>query len=429
MHVLLGYTVLGLVAFRLLWGLFGTRYARFWSFAYGPKSVLSYVKSLFSRSPQHFVGHNPAGSWAIYGLLALSVLAGASGYATYNDIGGRWMEDVHEALANTLLGLVFVHITGVVLSSRLHRENLVRSMLNGYKCREVGGRNPLPPSPGRRRTRRGSGRTLDRRAGLAARGMDASGARGGGREIPIGGPKARRLKPLRLRRCAYWSSRTIHSWATASKPVSRRPASPWTGSRTASPGNWLLRTESHAAVVLDLGLPRLAGLDVLRHMRAEGNKTPVLILTARDAIEDRIKGLDSGADDYMVKPFDLHELAARLRALIRRSAGEAAPVLRVRDIELDPAARRVQFKGRLVALPAREYALLHAFMLSAGRVLTREQLSERLYAWGEEVESNAIDVHIHHLRRKLAPPADPHGARRGLSHATRAEWIAARRIH
>ena len=116
----------------------GTRYARFWSFAYGPKSVLSYVKSLFSRSPQHFVGHNPAGSWAIYGLLVLSVLAGASGYATYNDIGGRWMEDVHEALANTLLGLVFVHITGVVLSSRLHRENLVRSMLNGYKFGKSG---------------------------------------------------------------------------------------------------------------------------------------------------------------------------------------------------------------------------------------------------------------------------------------------------
>jgi len=168
-------------------------------------------------------------------------------------------------------------------------------------------------------------------------------------------------------------------------------------------GELALKTESHAAVVLDLGLPRRTGLDVLLRMRDERNKTPVLILTARDAIEDRIKGLDSGADDYMIKPFDLHELAARLRALIRRSAGEAASVLRIGDIELDPAARRVQFKGRLVALPAREYALLHAFMLSAGRVLTRQQLSERLYAWGEEVESNAIDVHIHHLRRKLAP--------------------------
>jgi two-component system OmpR family response regulator/two-component system response regulator QseB len=164
-----------------------------------------------------------------------------------------------------------------------------------------------------------------------------------------------------------------------------------------------LKTEAFAAVVLDLGLPRRAGLDVLKRMRAEGNSAPVLVLTARDAIEDRIKGLDSGADDYMVKPFDLHELAARLRALIRRSAGQAAPVLRVGDIELDPAAHRVQFKGTLVDLPAREYALLHAFMLAAGKVLTRGQLSERLYAWGEEVESNAIDVHIHHLRRKLAP--------------------------
>jgi DNA-binding response OmpR family regulator len=168
-------------------------------------------------------------------------------------------------------------------------------------------------------------------------------------------------------------------------------------------GELALKTESPAAVVLDLGLPRLAGLELLRRIRAAGNKTPVLILTAHDAIEDRIKGLDSGADDYMVKPFDLHELAARLRALIRRSAGEAAPVLRVGEVALDPAARQVEFKGTSVELLAREYALLHALMLSAGRVLTRDQLAERLYAWGEEVESNAIDVHIHHLRRKLTP--------------------------
>ena len=164
-----------------------------------------------------------------------------------------------------------------------------------------------------------------------------------------------------------------------------------------------VKTASYAAVVLDLGLPRLAGLELLRRMRAGGNRTPVLILTARDSVEDRIKGLDSGADDYVLKPFDLHELAARLRALIRRSAGEAAPLLRVGEIELDPAARRVKFKGRHIELPAREYSLLHALMLAAGRVLTREQLAERLYAWGEEVESNAVDVHIHHLRRKLAP--------------------------
>jgi two-component system OmpR family response regulator/two-component system response regulator QseB len=170
-------------------------------------------------------------------------------------------------------------------------------------------------------------------------------------------------------------------------------------------GELALENASHAAVVLDLGLPRLAGLDLLRRMRAAGNKTPLLILTARDAVDDRIKGLDSGADDYVVKPFDLHELAARLRALIRRSAGEAAPVLRVGETVLDAAARRVAFRGAPVDLPAREYALLHALMLGAGRVFTREQLAEKLYAWGEEVESNAIDVHIHHLRRKLAPGA------------------------
>lgn len=160
---------------------------------------------------------------------------------------------------------------------------------------------------------------------------------------------------------------------------------------------------SYEAVVLDLGLPRLAGLELLRRLRAAGSKIPVVIVTARDAVEDRIKGLDGGADDYVVKPFDLQELAARLRALIRRAAGEASPVLRVGQLELDPAARRARLRGQPVELPAREFALLHALMLSAGRVLTREQLAERLYAWGEEVESNAIDVHVHHLRRKLAP--------------------------
>jgi len=137
-HVTLGYTVLGLVAFRLVWGLIGTRYARFGSFAYGPRSVLTYLKSPFSRSPQHHLGHNPAGSWAIYTLLVLSLLAGASGYATYNDIGGHWMEEGHEALANTLLGVVFVHIAGVLVSSLVHRENLVRSMLTGYKSAQAG---------------------------------------------------------------------------------------------------------------------------------------------------------------------------------------------------------------------------------------------------------------------------------------------------
>ena len=164
-----------------------------------------------------------------------------------------------------------------------------------------------------------------------------------------------------------------------------------------------LETTGYAAVVLDLGLPRLSGLEVLRRARAAGAKVPVLILTARDAVEDRITGLDSGADDYLVKPFDLHELAARLRALIRRAGGEATPMLRVGELELDPAGHRAQFRGAPVELAGREFALLHTFMLNAGRVMSREQLAERLYAWGEEVESNAIDVHVHHLRRKLSP--------------------------
>jgi DNA-binding response OmpR family regulator len=167
--------------------------------------------------------------------------------------------------------------------------------------------------------------------------------------------------------------------------------------------NLALGTHDYAAVVLDLGLPRLGGLDVLKKLRAGASAVPVLILTARDRVEDRIKGLDSGADDYVVKPVDLGELAARLRALVRRSKGEAAPVLQIGALRLDPAARQVTFQGERVELQAREFAMLHELMLNAGRVLSREQLVERLYAWGEEIESNAIEVHVHHLRRKLAP--------------------------
>jgi len=164
-----------------------------------------------------------------------------------------------------------------------------------------------------------------------------------------------------------------------------------------------LKTGEYAGVVLDLGLPRLSGLDLLQRLRHGGNKVPVLILTARDSVEDRVKGLDAGADDYLIKPFDLHELAARLRALVRRSSGEAAPKLRVGEIELDPAARSVSFRGRPVELSGREFALLQELMLNAGRVLTRDRLAQSLYSWGEEIESNAIEVHVHHLRRKLAP--------------------------
>jgi two-component system OmpR family response regulator/two-component system response regulator QseB len=163
-----------------------------------------------------------------------------------------------------------------------------------------------------------------------------------------------------------------------------------------------LSAEAYAAVVLDLGLPRLSGLDLLRRLRAAGNRVPVLILTARDRVEDRITGLDSGADDYLSKPFDLHELAARLRALVRRSHGQAAPVLSIGALEIDPAARSASFEGRPVELSAREFALLQALALNAGRVLSRAQLEQALYGWGEEVGSNAIEVHIHHLRRKLA---------------------------
>ncbi len=159
----------------------------------------------------------------------------------------------------------------------------------------------------------------------------------------------------------------------------------------------------HAAVVLDLGLPRLDGLEVLARVRRSGSRVPVLVLTARDGLDDRVRGLDKGADDYVVKPVDLAELAARLRALVRRSRGEAAPELSIGALVLEPASRRVTWQGRDVELKPREFALLHELMLNAGRVLTREQLESRLYPWGDEVGSNAVEVHVHHLRRKLAP--------------------------
>jgi cytochrome b len=137
-HVVLGYSVLGLVAFRFIWGIVGTRYARFSSFPIAPRRVLQYFKSLFTRSPQHHVGHNPAGSLAIYAILALAVFAGVSGYAAYNEIGGEWLAELHEGAANAMLGLVVVHIGAVIVSSLIHRENLVAAMLNGYKRGRAG---------------------------------------------------------------------------------------------------------------------------------------------------------------------------------------------------------------------------------------------------------------------------------------------------
>ena len=136
-HVALGYLLLALIGFRVVWGLVGTRYARFRSFAFRPAQMLKYLKSLLQRSPQHYIGHNPAGSWVIYGLLLLGVLSGVTGYAVYNDIGGEHFEELHEVLSYAMLALVAVHVTGVVVSSLLHRENLVRSMISGYKTGEA----------------------------------------------------------------------------------------------------------------------------------------------------------------------------------------------------------------------------------------------------------------------------------------------------
>jgi two-component system OmpR family response regulator/two-component system response regulator QseB len=164
-----------------------------------------------------------------------------------------------------------------------------------------------------------------------------------------------------------------------------------------------LATGDYSVGVLDLGLPLKDGIDVLQALRARKINTPVLVLTARDAVPDRVRGLDLGADDYVIKPVDLHELGARLRSLLRRSAGQTQDTLKCGDVLLSPSARQVSLKGQVVLLSTREFDLLHALMLNAGRVMSREQLEQQLYSWGYEVESNAIEVHIHHLRRKLNP--------------------------
>ncbi|MBB5428989.1 DNA-binding response OmpR family regulator [Paraburkholderia atlantica] len=162
-----------------------------------------------------------------------------------------------------------------------------------------------------------------------------------------------------------------------------------------------LRTRSYAAAVLDLGLPRKDGIEVLSSVRRAGVTLPVLVLTARDTVSDRVRGLDIGADDYVVKPVDLQELAARLRALVRRAHGQARETLKVQNVTLELATRCVYRNQEPVTLSAREFDLLQILMLNADRVLSREQLEQAIYGWGQEVESNAVEVHIHRLRAKL----------------------------
>jgi two-component system, OmpR family, response regulator QseB len=163
----------------------------------------------------------------------------------------------------------------------------------------------------------------------------------------------------------------------------------------------VLRSEPFELLLLDLGLPGSDGLQLLKTLRGRGESLPVLIITARDAVSDRVAGLDAGADDYLIKPFDLDELAARIRALLRRKSGRPAPLLEHQEVVLDPAAHRVTRDGMEVALSPREFTLLQLLMERPGTILSRAQLEERLYGWGEEVESNAVEVHIHGLRRKL----------------------------
>lgn len=162
-----------------------------------------------------------------------------------------------------------------------------------------------------------------------------------------------------------------------------------------------LRSESFELVILDLGLPKLSGLSLLKSIRQTGNTTPVIILTARESIEDRIEGLDAGADDYMFKPFDLNELSARIRALVRRSQGRADTTIHYRNITLDPSAHTVLLDNVEVNISRREFALLQKLLENSGHALSREQLMQSLYGWDDDLDSNVLEVHIHNLRKKL----------------------------
>ena len=154
-------------------------------------------------------------------------------------------------------------------------------------------------------------------------------------------------------------------------------------------------------VVLDIGLPKMSGLDVLAHVRESNNAVPVLILTAQDDIADRVKGLDAGADDYLVKPFEFSELCARLRALTRRTRGNASEIIHYKNITINTTAHSVEYNDKIVELSRREYTLLIEMVSNQGRVLSRQHLEQKLYSWGDEIESNTIEVYIHHLRKKL----------------------------
>jgi two-component system response regulator QseB len=159
--------------------------------------------------------------------------------------------------------------------------------------------------------------------------------------------------------------------------------------------------ENFDTIVLDLELPKKSGLEVLKTARSQNITTPVLILTANELVEDRVKGLDAGADDYLVKPFDLEELSARIRALQRRTASRADPTITFGGISIDPATRQAYLNDELLVLPRREFALLQKLLENAGKVISREQLIQTLYGWGDEIDSNALEVHIHNLRKKL----------------------------
>ena len=164
-----------------------------------------------------------------------------------------------------------------------------------------------------------------------------------------------------------------------------------------------LRTQTYDLVLLDLGLPRRDGLAVLRDLRSRKDRTPVLVATARDGVAQRIEGLDAGADDYVLKPYDLDELLARIRALVRRAAGRAEPVYEHQGVCINPATREVTVQGHSVLLSGREWAVLEPLLARPGMVLSRQQLEDKLYGWGDEVSSNAVEVYIHGLRKKLGP--------------------------
>ena len=381
-----------------------------------PRRPRSRQKSLSGGAPQHYVGHNPAGALAIIGMLALILITAVAGWANLNELGGHWVEEVHELAAHALLLLVGVHLAGVLVRWCAASGNLVRNMLTGRKQADT----DAPSAP------------QYRAAGLSGAAVLPQCCRSGLAVVFAGGRRPRHCqhsrsnndcgRERRKRREARTPRQTLTTATLATTPNMRILLAEddnllgdglraglrqqgflvdWV--RDGATAQRELAGGTYDAMVLDPACPARTVPEVLADARRSGLKLPILVLTARDAVPDRIGHPRCRCRRLHHQASRSIRVGARLQALVRRAHGQAEDAIEMHGLRLLPASHEVPLNGEAVTLSAREFDLLHALMLNAGRVMTRDQLERRLYSWGQEVESNAIEYHVHHLRRKLAP--------------------------